>query len=380
MSEKRYYWLKLQSDFFNSKRIKKLRKLAGGDTYTIIYLKMQLLAMQSDGILKWSGLEEDFASELALDLDETPENVEVTLRYLLSCGLAETDDNVSFFLPWAVANTGSETAAAERMRRMREKMSADVQKLPARSNAERQRAFRAKQTCEKRKIPLVDDHTNHQRYGGNYYFVAQRDRYKCAICGGTDNLCVHHIDGFDEQKPENNAMNKLVFVCRSCHQKVHRSGLAIPEEVLDSIGYFDTLETVTESVTPMLQPCYTEIDTEKEKRDRDIYSAVVEAWNALGLNEVRKITGERERLLKARIKEYGEDGVLEAIGKIKVSKFLMGGGDKGWTITFDWFLGPRNFAKVLEGNYSDKGAKVTASCKGEKPTDMEYLRKALEAI
>lgn len=263
MSEKRYYWLKLQSDFFNSKRIKKLRKLAGGDTYTIIYLKMQLLAMQHDGILKWSGLEEDFASELALDLDESPENVEVTLRYLLSCGLAETDDNVSFFLPWAVANTGSETGAAERMRKMRER-------------------------------------------------------------------------------------NKAV--------------------------------TIQNPVTPMLRGSYTEIETEIEKRDRDRYSAVVEAWNALGLNEVRKITGERERLLKARIKEYGEDGVLEAIGKIKDSKFLMGGGDKGWTITFDWFLGPRNFAKVLEGNYSDKGAKVTASCKDERPADMDYLRKALEMI
>ena len=43
---KRYYWLKLMDDFFDSKRIKKLRKMAGGDTYTIIYLKMQLLSLK----------------------------------------------------------------------------------------------------------------------------------------------------------------------------------------------------------------------------------------------------------------------------------------------------------------------------------------------
>ena len=42
MAEKRYYWLKFRDDFFDSKRIKKLRKMAGGDTYTIIYLKMML--------------------------------------------------------------------------------------------------------------------------------------------------------------------------------------------------------------------------------------------------------------------------------------------------------------------------------------------------
>ena len=119
MPTKRYYWLKLQDGFFGSKRIKKLRKLAGGDTYTIIYLKMQLLAMKTEGILRWTGLEDDFASELALDLDEEPENVAVTLQYLLSCGLAESDDNVQFFLPYAVENTGSETASTQRSRECR---------------------------------------------------------------------------------------------------------------------------------------------------------------------------------------------------------------------------------------------------------------------
>jgi predicted phage replisome organizer len=118
---KRYYWLKLKEDFFSSKRIKKMRKMAGGDTYTIIYLKLQLLAMKKDGILTWTGLEDDVASELALDIDEAPEDVSVTLMYLLSCGLAETADNVSFFFPYSVENTGSETADAERMRNLRKR-------------------------------------------------------------------------------------------------------------------------------------------------------------------------------------------------------------------------------------------------------------------
>ena len=39
MSEKKYYWMKFQREFFKSLRIKKLRRLAGGDTYTIIFLR-----------------------------------------------------------------------------------------------------------------------------------------------------------------------------------------------------------------------------------------------------------------------------------------------------------------------------------------------------
>jgi len=123
MSGKRYYWLRLKDDFFTSKRIKKLRAMAGGDTYLIIYLKMQLLAMKSDGVLKWTGLEENFADELALDLDEKSDDVAMTMIYLLKTGLAETSDNITFFFPYAVENTGSETSAAERMRKMRERNS-----------------------------------------------------------------------------------------------------------------------------------------------------------------------------------------------------------------------------------------------------------------
>lgn len=118
---KRYFWLKLYDDFFDSLRIKKLRRMAGGDTYTIIYLKMQLKAMKTDGVLTFTGIEQDFVDELALDLNEEPDNVRVTLAYLASCGLLETADNVSFFLPYAAACTGTETAAAERMRQMRKR-------------------------------------------------------------------------------------------------------------------------------------------------------------------------------------------------------------------------------------------------------------------
>ena len=116
MTAKRYYWLKLQDGFFDSKRIKKLRKLAGGDTYTIIYLKMQLLAMKTGGVLEYTGLEQTFAEELALDLDESPDNVAVTVNYLLSCGLLETTDDREYFVPYAVFNTGSESASTQRVR------------------------------------------------------------------------------------------------------------------------------------------------------------------------------------------------------------------------------------------------------------------------
>ena len=121
MGEKKYFWLRLQHDFFQSKRIKKLRKLAGGDTYTIIYLKMQLKAIMNDGVLTYTGIEPTFAEELALDIDEEPDNVLVTINYLLSCGLMESSDGNEYLLPYAVENTGSETSGAKRVREFRDR-------------------------------------------------------------------------------------------------------------------------------------------------------------------------------------------------------------------------------------------------------------------
>jgi class 3 adenylate cyclase len=87
-------------------------------------------------------------------------------------------------------------------------------------------------------------------------------------------------------------------------------------------------------------------------------NAVAEAWNALGLGQVQKILPdtERGRLLKKRLQDYGLDAVLKAIRNVGESSFLRGGGGKGWVCTFDWFIKPANFAKVLEGNYADGAA------------------------
>lgn len=119
--EKRYYWLKLQEDFFSSPKIKKLRRIAGGDTYTVIYLKMQLLSIKSGGIIEYQGIEPTFAEELALILDEDEENVKVTLSFLASQGLIEQSDSKSYLLTQAAENIGSESESASRVRAFRGK-------------------------------------------------------------------------------------------------------------------------------------------------------------------------------------------------------------------------------------------------------------------
>lgn len=102
------------------------------------------------------------------------------------------------------------------------------------------------------------------------------------------------------------------------------------------------------------------IVTEHETVSRSDIQSVLNAWNELEQYGVRAVTKlrsgtDRHDRLCARIKEYGIDDVLTAIKNIKQSDFLQGKNNKGWAITFDWFVRPNNFPKVLDGNYPNKG-------------------------
>jgi hypothetical protein len=95
--------------------------------------------------------------------------------------------------------------------------------------------------------------------------------------------------------------------------------------------------------------------SKEEVRCTEFVQRVVEAWNSHGINPIKTITPQtnRYKLLMARKKEHGEQAIFEAIENVSKSTFLKGGGSKGWTITFDWFVKPNNFIKVYEGAYSD---------------------------
>lgn len=85
---------------------------------------MLLRSIMSDGKLYFDGLEDDFASELALDLDEKEENVQITIQYLLKSGLLEMCSDEEYYLPDTKDSTGCETAVAGRVRKHRERKKA----------------------------------------------------------------------------------------------------------------------------------------------------------------------------------------------------------------------------------------------------------------
>ena len=120
LKNKRYFWIQLAQDFFKSKEMKLLRKIAGGDTHTIIYLKMMLISLEDGGHIYYDGLADNLAEEIALVIDENVEDIKITLIFLESKGLLTRKNDRDYFLEQVPEMVGSETATARRVRKFRE--------------------------------------------------------------------------------------------------------------------------------------------------------------------------------------------------------------------------------------------------------------------
>lgn len=142
-----------------------------------------------------------------------------------------------------------------------------------------------------------------------------------------------------------------------------------------------------------------EIDQDKELEKENIITVskdtvcqtknvrrIIEAWNELGhygIKPIGKISSasKRYRNVSARLREYGLEDILNGIEKIKMSDFLQGKNNRGWTITFDWFVLPSNFQKVIEGNYDNNEHGVEKKPQSEYSTSRdEQFRNLMEQI
>lgn len=116
----------------------------------------------------------------------------------------------------------------------------------------------------------------------------------------------------------------------------------------------DPQKRVTDTVR---EPVSSEAKASSDVRASDDCQQVVEAWNAMaknaGLSSISKLTDERRRKLRARIRSEGLDAIRAAIERIPKSPFLTGQ-TKDWKANFEFLLRTDSVTKINEGNYDGK--------------------------
>ena len=123
-----YYWLKLHKDFYERQEVKLLRMTEKGELSVIIYEKMLLNALETDGVIYFEHLTETFEEELALALNEDVESVRTVIQFLTKKNLLTSVDD-GFYIETFSEMVGKESTSTERVRKYRQRKKEETEKM-----------------------------------------------------------------------------------------------------------------------------------------------------------------------------------------------------------------------------------------------------------
>ena len=124
---KRYYWLKLNEDFFEDDTIQWIEDQEGGDRYLLFYLKLCLKSIKNDGnLIRYVGekLIPYDVKALAKLTNTDKDTVAVALKAFEEIGLIQAKSTGEIYMKQIDEMIGTETDAAKRVRRHRAKQKA----------------------------------------------------------------------------------------------------------------------------------------------------------------------------------------------------------------------------------------------------------------
>jgi len=123
LSERKYYWLKLDRQFFKRHDIRIVESLPNGRDYILFYLKLLCESVSHNGELRFSETIPYNEQMLSVVTDTNVDVVKAALQTFSELNMIEVLDDGTLYMTESQKMLGSETGAAERMRKMRERNS-----------------------------------------------------------------------------------------------------------------------------------------------------------------------------------------------------------------------------------------------------------------
>ena len=121
---KKFYWLKLNKDFFKRHDIRIIEEMENGKDYILFYLKLLLESVNHEGHLRFSETIPYNEKMLSVITNTNIDIVRSAMKVLLELKMIEVLDDSTIYMAEVLKITGSETAAAERMRKSRQNQKA----------------------------------------------------------------------------------------------------------------------------------------------------------------------------------------------------------------------------------------------------------------
>lgn len=127
MASKRYYWLKLNKDFFKRHDIRIIESMDNGKDYVLFYLKLLVESVTHEGELRFSETIPYNEQMLSVVTNTNIDIIRAAMKVLKELGLIEVLNDETLYMTEVQKMIGSESDSAERVRRCREKKTLSLQ-------------------------------------------------------------------------------------------------------------------------------------------------------------------------------------------------------------------------------------------------------------
>lgn len=218
---KKFYWLKLKDDFFDTEEIKLIENMENGKDYIIFLLKLRLKSINSEGLLNFKGIMPYNEKMLSTITNTNIDIVKSALEILQKLKLISIFDDGTIYMEQIKELIGSETNWKDYKAFQREIQKEELLISPPKYLDDAVVISKEAVRFPNGKVQYIDE----KRYGGNGKLALERDNYRCVACGSYENLCIHHLNEYS------NELCDLITLCRKCHSKEHKSKLDLSKIV-----------------------------------------------------------------------------------------------------------------------------------------------------
>lgn len=231
MAEKtRYYWLKLNKDFFKRHDIRIIESQPNGKDYVLFYLKLMLESVSHEGSLRFSETIPYNEEMLAIITNTNIDVVRSAMKLFHELKMVEIMDDQTIYMQEVERLIGSETASAGRVRKHREKVKAlQCNTIPENCNTEIEIDIEKDKDKEKDKEIEIEEEekvkkekpVRHKcgKYGWVQLTNEERDRLKQDL--GVEELirCITYIDEAAQTTGNKNKWKDWNLVIRKCSRE-----------------------------------------------------------------------------------------------------------------------------------------------------------------
>lgn len=343
-------WIKITTDMFDNRKIKHLRKLPDGNNIVLIWVMLLTMAgrCNSGGMIFLTENIPYTPKMLADELGFEENTVQLALQALEQFNMVVTNQGYFSIAGWDEYQNIDGMDKIREQNRLRKAAQRERQKKALVGNTE---------TCEYcGKAGTSVDHIIPRSSGG--LDVPENTVCSCLECNMRKTN--RSLDVF---------LNEMVTGDKTFDVSRILSNRKIMQFVL-----YDGTRFLSREVTGQVTECHAteeerekeeELETELDIREREVKTSpaplqqIVDLYHSVCVSfpAVRSLSDARKKAIKARLNTYSVEDFKTMFEKAEASSFLKGSNDRNWTATFDWLIKDANMAKVLDGNYDDKGRK-----------------------